>query len=60
MVMSGQCLHFMGLVLKIRVPWHPKSASIYNHPTMPIRLLCMDSLTCTTFSGQALTRADNQ
>ena len=38
--MSGRCLHFMGLLPKIRMSRHPKSASnTTNHPSKPLRLM---------------------
>ena len=50
-VISGRCLHFMGLLSNIR-SCQPKYAWKYYYS---IKQLCMDGLTVTNISGQAQT-----
>ena len=53
MVMSGRCLHFMGLLPNIRMSYDTQNdLHKYDYPSKPIRLRCMDGLTKSLFLGR--------
>ena len=51
-VMTGRCLHLMGLLPNIRCHDTQNVFHKYNHPTRPKRLICMCGLTKSLFLGR--------